>query len=260
MITLETRHTARAKQIDYADYLDTIKSQKDADEFVTHVLNAPGRDMLSTEMKTFLSEELSQSVEQSIPWRLIGNAIPMAKTPVPNLAEMGFEMPSIAGSVPGVSADLIWKGRWNLPFYPDTWDGYPWARQNFYELCQSVGAEDLLVLTGDSHSFWANYLRDDNGNKMGLEIGTAGITSPGDFVEQGFDTETAHELDLAFMAFAPDIHWTTNLHQGYVRLRLNKDFVDAEYIAVSTVVSKDYLVTRIHNERIAHSGQHLDFL
>jgi alkaline phosphatase D len=211
-------------------------------------------------MKQFLSDELSQSVEQSIPWRLIGNAIPMAKTPVPNLAEKGFEMPTISGSVPGVSADLIWKGRWNLPFYPDTWDGYPWAREKFYELCQRVGAEDLLVLTGDSHSFWANYLRDQSGNSMGLEIGTAGITSPGDFVEQGFDTETAHKIDLAFMEFAPDIHWTTNLHQGYVRLCLNKDYVDADYMAVSTVFSKDYLVTRIHNERIAHSGQHLDFL
>ena len=35
----------------------------------------------------------------------------------------------------------------NLPIYLDTWDGYPWARQRFYDLLAEAGVTDALVLT-----------------------------------------------------------------------------------------------------------------
>src|SRR3546814_6756492 len=61
-----------------------------------------------------------------------------------------------------------------LPFYPDTWDGYPWARERLYDLSRRAGAGDLIFLTGDSHSFWANSLKDAQGRPAGLELGPAG--------------------------------------------------------------------------------------
>ena len=255
LITVESRHTARSLQVDYGDYVDKITTQEDAAEFQRAVLGAPDRLMLSEKMEQFLMQELAHSTASDIPWRLMGNAIPMAKTPVPDLESMGFSMPS-----PSSGADLLWKGRWNLPFYPDTWDGYPWARERLYQMCKAVGVQDLVVLTGDSHSFWANHLTDESGESMGVELGTTGISSPGDFVEQGFDRDTAALIDAAFMAHASDIRWTSNLYQGYLRLVLDREMIRADYVAVSTVELKTYSTKVIHSEKVARRSGRLSFL
>jgi alkaline phosphatase D len=130
---------------------------------------------------------------------------------------------------------LAWKGQWNLPFYPDTWDGYPWARERLYELARKAGVSDLVFLTGDSHSFWANRLANAAGQPVGLELGTAGITSPGDFIDSGFDEPLAAQLDQAFTDHNEEIVWTDNLHQGYVRLELSHEGGTASIIVMDTV-------------------------
>ena len=260
LINLESRHTGRSEQIDYADHVYQITSKADAVAFQRDILGAPGRTMLSTDMESFLSQELERSKREGTAWRLIGNAIPMARTPVPNLAEMGITMPKEPGVVPGVSADLVWKGKWGLPLYLDTWDGYPWAREQLYSLCAACGISDLLVLTGDSHSFWANTLTNGDGQNFGVEIGAAGVTSPGDFIEQGFDPSTAEQIDEAFATQIPDVRWTSNLYQGYVRLVITASGGTADYIAVSTVNTRQYRTSVVRQERIAREGQSLKFV
>ena len=260
LINLESRHTGRSEQIDYADHVYQITSKADAVAFQRDILEAPGRTMLSTDMESFLSRELERSKREGTAWRLIGNAIPMARTPVPNLTEMGITMPKEPGVVPGVSADLVWKGKWGLPLYLDTWDGYPWAREQLYSLCAACGISDLLVLTGDSHSFWANTLTNGDGQNFGVEIGAAGVTSPGDFIEQGFDPSTAEQIDEAFATQIPDVRWTSNLYQGYVRLVITASGGTADYIAVSTVNTRQYRTSVVRQERIAREGQSLKFV
>tara|TARA_X000001036_G_scaffold438137_1_gene485202 strand:+ start:3958 stop:5601 length:1644 start_codon:yes stop_codon:yes gene_type:complete len=260
LINLESRHTGRGEQIDYADHVHQITSKANALAFQRDILEAPGRTMLSTDMESFLSDELERSKREGTAWRLIGNAIPMARIPVPNLEETGISMPEKPGVVPGVSADLVWKGKWGLPLYLDTWDGYPLAREQLYSLCAACGVSDLLVLTGDSHSFWANKLTSVGGQNFGIEIGTAGITSPGDFIEQGFDPSTAGQIDEAFATQIPDVRWTSNLYQGYVRLLLTQARVTTDYIAVSTVNDRHYHTSTIRQERIIRDDQSLKFV
>ncbi|XOV84940.1 MAG: alkaline phosphatase D family protein [bacterium] len=254
LVTLETRHTARARQIEYADHMHTLTSKAAKNHFLTNILGAPGRAMLSAPMQDVLSATLSGSVTQQQPWRLIGNQIPMARMPVPNVSKVlglaGSDLDAEKGDVgvPGGGPDLAWKGHWGLPFYLDTWDGYPWAREQFYQLCRSAGATDLLVLTGDSHSFWANQLFDDQGRSMGVEIGTAGISSPGDFIESGFDTETAAALDRLFAQEIAEVRWTDNMHQGYVRVQLDHEKATVDFVAVDTVLRPSKLVQTVRSE------------
>lgn len=54
--------------------------------------------------------------------------------------------------------------------------------QPFDNIAKGAGAKDLLVISGGSHSFWANQLFDENDQAMGLELGTTGITSPRSFI------------------------------------------------------------------------------
>ena len=247
LVTLETRHTGRSRQIDYAEYKDQIVDAASRDRFMTDVIGKPGRTMLSNQMEQDLKQAITDSVNNREPWRLIGNAIPMARMLVPDLRALGVLPDTLA--LPAAE-ELRWKGQWGLPFYTDTWDGYPWARERFYQLCRTAGARDLLVLTGDSHSFWLNQLSSDDGSRMGIELGTAGVTSPGDFVESGFDAATAARLDDAFSRQLDEVVWTDNLHQGYVRVSLQANVADAAYIAVRTLDHPDATTRTIRSVRI----------
>lgn len=260
LVTLETRHTARGEQVDYLEHADTIVDQASRDAFMANVIEDPTREMLSEKMETALSESLSQSVEAGQPWRLIGNASPIARMLVPDVVRLGVipDQKLEEGASFGKYA-LAWKGKWNLPFYTDTWDGYPAARERFYQLCRNAGAQDLLVLTGDSHSFWANELASDDGQPMGLEIGTAGVSSPGDFVETGWSPTVSAELDRTFERELTEVRWTDNLHQGYVRIVLTRDQAKVDYMAVETVLVEDSRVRVIRSETVERRSNLISF-
>ena len=82
---------------------------------------------------------------------------------------------------------LMRVGELDLPGDLDGWDGYPAARERFYGLAKNAGAADLIVLSGDTHGYWANALFDDNGSPVGVELGTTGISSPRFLMDYGSD-------------------------------------------------------------------------
>lgn len=250
--TLETRHTARAKQIDYMDYAEAITDRPSAEKFRKDVLGAPDRPILSTELEGDLEAALSRSVEQGQPWRIIGCPMVIARVEVPDVVKLGIVADPAAKLAAAKSREelarlaadpavaLAWKGRYNLPDYTDAWGGYPWARERLYDLSRRAGAGDLVFLSGDSHSFWVNRLADGAGRSAGIEFGTAGISSPGDFVGSGFDDATARALDRAYAEHIPEVAWTDNMHQGYVRVEFGREEGLATFVAVDTVLSPDY--------------------
>lgn len=261
LCTLETRHTARARQIDYEPYRKSISSHADAREMERDTFGAVGRTMLAREQEADLAAAWTKSKLLNQPWRLIGNPMPIARTRVPDVVGLGLIPDPATQKKPLSAADeLAWKGKWNLPFYPDTWDGYGWARERLYSQAREAGANDLIFLTGDSHSFWANRLADAAGRPAGIELGTAGITSPGDFIESGFDRQTAARLDAAFAEHNPEVVWTDNLHQGYVRLVLKPNGGTADFIAVSNVRSRRYVVREISSWQIARGAEGIDLV
>jgi len=259
--TLETRHTARARQIDYDPYRKTIASRADARAMERDTFGAIGRTMLSRELEADLTAAWTNSKAAGQPWRLIGNPMPIARTRVPDVVALGL-IPDPATQTKPLSAavDMAWKGKWNMPFYPDTWDGYEWARERFYSQARAAGVNDLVFLTGDSHSFWANRLANAAGQPMGLELGTAGITSPGDFAESGFDSETARKLDVAFAEHNPEVLWTDDAHQGYVRLVLTPGEGRATYVAISNIRSQRYTVRTVTDWRLVRGDAGLDMV
>lgn len=246
LTTLETRHTARALQVDYTPWKKAIASHADARRLEAETIGAPGRAMLAPELEAELAAAWTASKAAGAPWRLIGNPMPIARTRVPDVVALGLIPDPTRQARPlDAAVDLAWKGKWDLPFYSDTWDGYDWARERLYAQARSAGVDDLVFLTGDSHSFWANRLADRAGRPAGIELGTSGISSPGDFVESGFDPVTAPRLDAAFAEHNPEVVWTDNLHQGFVRLLLTPQGGQADFMAVDTVLSRRYAARTI---------------
>ncbi len=259
--TLETRHTARALQIDYAPYKKSIASFADAKAMERGAIGAPGRTMLAPELEADLAAAWTRSKQAGQPWRLIGNPMPIARTRVPDVVALGLIPDPASQEKPLAAAlDLAWKGKWNLPFYPDTWDGYEWARERLYAQAQSAGVNDLIFLTGDSHSFWANRLASASGQPTGIELGTAGISSPGDFIDSGFDPVTARKLDLALAEHNPEVLWTDNLHQGYVRLVLSQTGAEASFVAMDTILSPRYRTRTLKRFALARGDSGLQIL
>lgn len=64
------------------------------------------------------------------------------------------------------------------PFNTDQWDGFPAERNRFYDLVEAEGVDNLVVLTGDLHTSWANDLEDSLHGSIGVEFVTPSVTSP----------------------------------------------------------------------------------
>lgn len=256
LTTIETRHTGRSKQIEYAEHLPQITSEQTLRHFIESVLGNPGRTMISVAMENFLKAQLASSVANGAQWRLIGNQIPMARTNVPSGTDLS--LPAELAENKAIAQHFGYfmaLGKYDLPIYLDTWDGYPVAREKFYQLCQSVKATDLIVLTGDSHAFWANQLFAGDGDPMGVELGTAGITSPGDF--ETFGPALATEFDRRVAAHNREILWTDCQHRGYVKLNLTPSQALASFVMVSNITSEHYSAKTLREYTIRKAGQSL---
>jgi phosphodiesterase/alkaline phosphatase D-like protein len=159
---------------------------------------------------------------------------------VPPLSDARFDAVAKRPEHPahGQWQGLAALGKADLPIYLDTWDGYPWARERLYALLAEAGVRDALVLTGDSHAFWLNALHNAAGEPRGLELGTTGITSPGDFA--AFGEALGAEIDARLAAHNREVLWTDNGPRGWLRLTLTPTEARAQFLALSTVTETRY--------------------
>jgi len=78
-----------------------------------------------------------------------------------------------------------------------------------------------------------------------VELGTAGVTSPGDFPENGFAPPVVRQLDAAVASHNSEVVWTDSLHQGYVRLVLRHGGGQADMVAVRRIDRPDPVTSAI---------------
>jgi alkaline phosphatase D len=260
LITLEGRHTGRSKQVSIDEHLPGIDTRSDAEDFINNVIGAPGRSLLSAEMEQFLSAELAESVSADRRWRIIGNQSVMARRIAPRLDDPFFEelKNELDGDATNMLNELTKNGEFELPVDLDSWNGYPEARESFYRISKDVGARDLLVLAGDSHSFWQNALYDIAGESMGVELGSTGITSPRSLLDLG--QEGLEFFDKLNAENNREVVWTDGRYRGFIRLEVNHDRAHADFVRVTNVESRDYDVEVIRSVDIESSGGTLQYV
>ncbi len=234
LIMVETRLGARDIQPDYGT--DLIKDGKpDRDAFIAK-WNDPGRQMLGPKQEAWLGKQLGASVKAGVTWQVLGNQVVMAHVKMPDL--QGAMTPEAWN---GLLARLPeeYKGpvkrataiaRLKLPYNLDSWDGYPAARQRVYDLFKDSKAR-AIVLAGDSHAHWANNLLDGAGQRVGVEFGTTGITSPGFSDVLGLDTP----VNETFVKDNEGVVYTDHGAKGFIRLTLTHQGAKAEMMGVSTI-------------------------
>ena len=251
LITLESRHTARSKQIEISDYQDELTSPAAAEDFYTNVVGDESRRLLSEKLEDFLRVELKESVESGTRWRVIANQTILAKVKAPKLAgDAVFQetREQADDASRGLLDMLTGFGNLELAANMDAWDGYPAARERFYRIAEDANARDLLVITGDTHIFWQNTLASASGTAMGVELGTSAVSSPRGFYQLG-DAAT-RRFDQLTIAQNDSVDWMDGRFRGYIRLSLNRQDASAEFIAVNNIESRNYALTTLRSSRI----------
>ncbi|WP_460415705.1 alkaline phosphatase D family protein [Planifilum fimeticola] len=121
----------------------------------------------------------------------------------------------------------------------DSWDGYPANRDRILKFITHKGISNLVVLTGDVHSNWANEIKADfdrpDSPTVGVEFVGTSITSDGD----GFDTRS----DIRrILAENPHIKFF-NGQRGYVRCTVTPDTWRTDYRVLPYVSRPDAPIT-----------------
>lgn len=236
LVGVETRLTARAEPLIIEEFVDEIVA--DADAFRDQYLNDPSREMLGKEQQDYIVETFAQSKADGVSWRMLANQVILGRLLTPDFTPYVTEeaTTAIEKDWPGIH-DFLTLSKYNLPFYPDSWDGYPFARERFFEALDDAGVNDVLVVTGDAHEFWANRLTRDDGTHMGAEFVTSSVSSKTLIAYLG-DATAQHNLLLT--RENDDARYYNALHNGFVEVELGRKSGKITMHAVDSVNTRDY--------------------
>lgn len=173
-------------------------------------LEDPERSILGIDQEQWLYAWLRGSGADAIPWRFLGQQVPLAQM----FREKGVIMNA------------------------DKWDGYAANRTRLFDVLEKDKVGDLVVLTGDLHASWGLELaRDPNtlggpepGPALGVEFVTPGISSPG--WAEGAEAE---KLLPELTALHPHARYINLDRRGYMVVDVDTERVQGEWWAMETV-------------------------
>ena len=229
---------ARIQSLDPDNLPDGIEYLPNAEKFLTEILGADARELLGQDQEQWLGQELKASTSSGVTWQVMGNPIMMARFIFPDLNDV---LPK--ARLEALMEDSWLARRWStfarlgLPANLDSWDGYPAARERVYQMAQDAQA-NLIVLTGDTHTFWASELLDgEDGKRVGVEFATTAVSSStlGQILKM-----TDLDLGGAVVEANEEIKFSNFNDNGGIVLTLTPTEARADYIAVDTVESQDY--------------------
>lgn len=167
------------------------RDQQDA-----NAIDNPDRHILGEAQLGWLTNEMASSTAQ---WKVLGQQVMMAALEIP-----------FVGIVPATE---------------DAWNGYRWERNNFYDTVLVNNIENLVVLTGDIHTSWANNL-EKGGQKVGVEFVATSITTMNSPVA----------LPASVISSAnPHIKYVDLVKHGYYILDINQERVQADFNYVGNI-------------------------
>ena len=236
LVAVETRLTARAEPLIVENYVEEIVA--DADAFKRDLLGDPSRKMFGDAQRDFIVDTFGQSKADGVAWRMLANQVIMGRTITPDFGPYVTQeaVEAIEKDWEGVH-DFLTLSKYGLPMYPDSWDGYPVARETFFAALDEAGVNDVLVVTGDAHEFWAIDLTRDTGTPMGAEFVTSSVSSK-TLVSYLGDATAQHNLLLT--RENEDVRYYNALTCGYTEVEVRADRADVTMWGVDTVASRDF--------------------
>lgn len=180
--------------------LDTRLHGRDVQAGTTGTtVTSESRELLGSDQRLWMNQNLINSTAQ---WKIIAQQVMMAPL-------------SVFGNING-----------------DQWNGYPAERNRFFNFVNSNAINNIVILTGDIHSSWANDLPLSNYNSstgsgsIGVEFVTPSVTSPGLSIGVG----------TSFVKWSnPHIKYIDFTQHGFILLDINPTRTQADWFYVSTI-------------------------
>lgn len=249
---LDTRVIGRDQQLDYADYIDPTSGAFNAVAFQA-ALTDPNRTLLGQEQLNWLQQGLTTSNAQ---WQVLGQQVLMGRMNIPAplvTSQVSFEqyaqLLQLAQSdqtalTPEQQAVLAAPA---IPYNLDAWDGYFIERETILETARAAD-KNLVVLAGDTHNAWANNLTTLSGQKVGIELATSSVSSPG--LEAFFPDQDPDVLAGVISQLIEPLQYTNLQHRGYLVVNLSQDQCQSQWQFVDTIKSEDYQVLASYGQSL----------
>ncbi len=226
---------------DLADFimLDTrlIGRDQEAGMLNAGAVNDPERSLLGEPQRQFLEQELGKTGAR---WKFLGQQIMFGQLRIPSLPELtlltGLPIEQLQTLLQGLP--LIGTG--GLIINPDQWDGYRAERARVFDLLETLGVENPVVLTGDIHTSWAMDLSRDPANplvynglngdgSLGVEFVCTSVTSPG--------LDAINPLTPALRLLNPHMKYVDLARQGYMVLDITHERTQGEWWFVDGIAT-----------------------
>ena len=238
---LDTRVVGRDKQLDYVDY--TSASGFDIPAFQNDWLN-PSRTILGSQQKKWFKNEMANASSQ---WQIIGQQVLMGKMLIPAELLTAFGSPTFQTTLvelvqiktrllqgdTSLTPKEIARVKTVIPYNLDAWDGYFMERE---EVLATFKDKKVIVLAGDTHNTWQSDLITASGDKVGDEVATSSVSSPG--FESFVGTEGAVQLGKALELLIDDLKHANLSDRGFMKLTINNSSVTTDWNYVDTITEK----------------------
>ncbi|MDF3126815.1 alkaline phosphatase D family protein [Rheinheimera sp. 1928-s] len=248
---LDTRIEGRNLQLEYKHYTDEKTGVFDTQRFTADLTN-PNRTLLGQKQQQWLQTQLMRSKGQ---YQVLGLQVLMAKMMFPSELLSAFSKPGpelvdkiaqltalkqrVASGDSSLSAQDKKRIESLVAYNLDAWDGYPYERELIYKTAQQQNKQ-LVVLAGDTHNAWASTLHDQQGNKVGIELATPSVSSPGIETYLKLNTAQVEHLASVLPQLINELEYC-NLHQrGYLLVSFGKEQIDAQWFFVDDITKVVY--------------------
>ncbi|AMW79456.1 alkaline phosphatase [Acinetobacter sp. TGL-Y2] len=262
---LDTRIIARDKQLEYSNYMTA--AGLDVHRFQTD-LTLPTRTLMGYAQREWLQKKLEQSTAM---WNVLGQQVLMSKMLVP--AELLMSLAAItsgnasAEALSKMSAQIaelvnlkvrLLKGDPTLsvgekarittvaPYNLDAWDGYYAEREIIYATLKKLNKK-VVVLSGDTHNAWSSDLHTQSGDKVGVELATSSVSSPGMEKYLNIPLAQLQQFEMAFTTLIDELNYTNLNQRGYLKVSFTEQRMLSEWIFVNTIKDQQFQVDTSRN-------------
>ena len=243
LLMLDTRQYERDKQIQPKDYLSD--SGFNQASFYSD-LNSLDRKLLGKEQLAWIEEKMTA---EDFKWTVIGQQVLMTKLKFPDLSKMLKKE-----DVPTFLKPYLKFLGLGIPSNLDAWDGYPAERNKFYRLMQKLN-KNFISLAGDTHNSWVANLTNDEGTKVGIELGAPSVTSPGITDVLKIDKK---EFVEEIVDINPELDWMDPSQRGYLSLDFSEDELIATFNFIKELEKIDPSISSAHGFKVQQDKLHIN--
>ena len=134
-------------------------------------------------------------------------------------------------------------GREGFRLNMDAWDGYPYEQHKLADFIRDNEVENVIFVTGDTHTAWAleatedpfeNYDPETGAGSVGIEFGVTSISAANSNERFSDSAVIAHENKLIQSGINPHLRYTNMRDHGYLLLTLTDSLATADFKIIET--------------------------